>query len=328
MQLDSSSGDTIAPALHEFLTLDLVPLVTVTLAASTLSLLGSFLVLRRQAMLGDAMAHAVLPGLVIGFLVTGVRAPLPMFLGALGAAFLASASISIITRFGRVERTAAIGLVYTTLFALGILLVETSGPRNVDLDVDCVLSGQLELLFWRAPHTWSELMSMAAIESLPGAVVVISALAATSALFVATTWKLLRTVTFDAAFARTRGLRPRLLTTALLGLTTVTIVASFDALGSILVIALLTCPPAAARLLTDRMSTYVILSTVLGAAAGVLGYLAATRVAPSIVGGAVDASGAVATLAGIWLLAAAVLVNTRRRRNRSRAAGGGVGTVS
>ncbi|MEM9382565.1 MAG: metal ABC transporter permease [Planctomycetota bacterium] len=308
--------DAIPPGIHEFLTLDLVPLAAVTLAAGTLALLGSFLVLRRQVLLGDAMAHAVLPGLVVGFLATGLRTPLPMFLGALGAATVASASIGLITRYGRVDRTAAIGLVYTSLFALGVLLVETAGPRNVDLDIDCVLSGQLELLFWAAPaRTWAEVLSAQSLATLPRGVWVLAALFVASIAFVAASWRLLRVATFDPAFARTRGLRPGLVSFALLALTTLAIVSAFDALGSILVVALLTCPPAAARLVTDRMAPFVALATALGVAAGLAGYLAATRVAPHVLGSAVDASGSVAATAGLWL-AGAACVAARKRRAR------------
>ena len=119
------------PELHEFLTLDLMPLVAVTASAATLALLGSFLVLRRQAMLGDAMAHSVLPGLVAAFLVTGSRDAGPMFLGATAAAALSGLTIAAIIRHGRVERSAAIGLVYTTMFALGVLLLH--GPRQAGI---------------------------------------------------------------------------------------------------------------------------------------------------------------------------------------------------
>ncbi|MEM1449526.1 MAG: metal ABC transporter permease [Planctomycetota bacterium] len=306
--------NAIPPGIHEFLTLDLVPLAAVTFAAGTLALLGSFLVLRRQVLLGDAMAHAVLPGLVVGFLATGLRTPLPMFLGALGAAMIASASIGVITRYGRVDRTAAIGLVYTSLFALGVLLVETAGPRNVDLDIDCVLSGQLELLFWTAPaRTWPELLGADSLSTLPRGVGILAALFVASIAFVAATWKLLRAATFDPAFATTRGLRPGLASLALLALTTLAIVASFDVLGSILVVALLTCPAAAARLLTDRMSRFVTLATALGVGAGLVGYLMATRLAPHVVGGAVDASGTVAATAGLWLAGAACIAARRTR---------------
>ncbi|MEM8712768.1 MAG: metal ABC transporter permease [Planctomycetota bacterium] len=288
-----------------FWILDAAPLFGVVAAACTLALLGSFLILQRQAMVGDAMAHSVLPGLVIAFVVTGSRAPLPMFIGALSAALIASLLIQGLTRIAGVEPTAAIGVVFTTLFALGVLLVETTGARNVDLDLDCVLSGQLELLFWPLPQgaaPWSP----TALAKLPTPIVTLGALMLASFATVLWFWKLIRASLFDRHFGYARGLRPGFVRGGLLLATTATVVASFEALGSILVIALLTGPPAAARLLTQRMGPYVTMSACLGAAAGLIGYVIATRVAPYFVGGAIDASGTVAATAGVFVGLAAL----------------------
>ncbi|QDV04923.1 Manganese transport system membrane protein MntB [Planctomycetes bacterium Poly30] len=299
------------PPPSDFLVLDAAPLAAVVLAAFTLALLGSFLVLQRQAMIGDAMAHSVLPGLVIAFVITGSRAPAPMFMGALGAALFASLAIAALTRYARVEPTAAIGVVFTTLFALGVLLVETTGARNVDLDLDCVLSGQLELLFWpieRGASPWSG----ESLDRLPQPLLTLATMWAMSVGAVLFGWRLLRATLFDRPFTQARGLRPGLVRGALLLLTTSTVVASFEALGSILVIALLTCPPAAARLLTRTLGAYVALSAVLGASAGLLGYAFATRGAPILIGGTIDASGSVAAAAGLILAATAMVTVLRR----------------
>ena len=317
---DVAPTGAIPAGLHEFMTLDLMPMVAVTASAATLALLGSFLVLRRQAMLGDAMAHSVLPGLVVAFLLTGSRAAGPMFLGAAAAAALSGAAIGAIIRYGRVERSAAIGLVYTTMFALGVLLLELNGGANVDLDVDCVLSGQLELMFWNAPTTWAEVLEGPSLAGLPPQPLRLVGLLAASCTAVVAGWPLLRAVAFDAPFARSRGLHPSAASAGLMTLTILAIVLSFDAVGSILAIALLTCPPATARLLTDRMGPYVLLSVGLGAAAGLLGYLLATRAAPLLLGGSVDASGTVAALSGLGLLAAAACTARARRLPESQGA--------
>ena len=309
---DERAADAIPAGLHEFMTLDLMPMVAVTASAATLALLGSFLVLRRQAMLGDAMAHSVLPGLFIAFLLTGSRAAGPMFAGATAAAALSGLAIGAIIRHGRVERSAAIGLVYTTMFALGVLLLELNGGANVDLDVDCVLSGQLELMFWNVPSTWAGVFEEGGLDGAPAQPLRLVGLLVISCVAVAVGWPLLRAVAFDPAFARSRGLHPTMVAAALMVLTTLAIVLSFDAVGSILAIALLTCPPATARLLTDRMGPYVMLSVGLGAAAGVLGYLLATQAAPLLLGASVDASGSVATLSGLGLALSAALSHRRR----------------
>ncbi|MGD2017668.1 MAG: metal ABC transporter permease [Planctomycetota bacterium] len=318
--LAEAGAREIPAAVHEFLSLDLMPLVAVTCAAACLALLGSFLVLRRQAMLGDAMAHSVLPGLVVAFLVTGSRAAGPMLLGAAAAAAVSALVIGAVTGYGRVERSAALGLVYTAMFALGVLLLELSGGGNVDLDVDCVLSGQLELMFWRAPSEWGALLSPSGLAAAPPQALRLLVLLAVCAAAVALAWPLLRAATFDAAFARSRGLRPGWISGGLMGLTTLAIVLSFDAVGSILAVALLTCPPAAARLVTDRMQTHVLLSVGLGAACGLAGYLLATRGAPVLLGAAVDASGTVAALSGLVLAGTAALTS---RRGRTAPAGAG-----
>lgn len=302
---------TAALSSNDFLVLDAAPLAAVVLAACTLALLGSFLVLQRQAMIGDAMAHSVLPGLVVAFIITGSRTPAPMFAGALSAAVLASLAISALIRYTRVEPTAAIGVVFTTLFALGILLVETTGARNVDLDLDCVLSGQLELLFWpmeRGASPWTA----ESLARLPQPLITLTIMWSLSLVTVVFGWRLIRAAVFDRAFAQARGLRPGLIRAALLLLTTATVVASFEALGSILVIALLTCPAAAARLLTQRLGAYVSLSAALGATSGLLGYFLATRSAPLLIGGPIDASGTVAAVAGTILAVAACTTALRR----------------
>ncbi len=307
--LDAS--DPIPPALHDFLVLDLAPLIAVTLAAGALALVGSFLLLRRQAMLGDAMAHSVLPGLVAAFALTGARAAGPMFVGALLAAGVTSAAIGVMTRYGRVEPTTAIGVAFTSMFGLGVVLVETSGARNVDLDLDCVLSGQLELLFWTAPDTWSELLSWRALGSLPGPLQTLLLLFTVCALLLFLGWPAVRCAVFDPGFARSRGIRPQWIRGALLAMTTFVVVACFDALGSILVIALLICPAAGTRLVTQRLGAFVVVSTVAGMGSGALGYFAATRMAPACIGHSVDASGAVAVTAGLWLFAAALTTRVR-----------------
>ena len=271
----------IPPGLQEFMTLDLMPLVAVTASAATLALLGSFLVLRRQAMLGDAMAHSVLPGLVVAFLVTGSRSAGPMFLGASAAAALTGLTIAAIIRHGRVERSAAIGLVYTTMFALGVLLLEVNGGSNVDLDVDCVLSGQLELMFWNAPASWSEVLGGPSLAGIPPAAAPAGPppgrlhrhrprLAAPPGGDLRRSLRsLARPLSHSGlggphgphdpghrAQLRRRGLGPRH--------------RSADVPSG---------RGAAAR--ADRMRPFVLLSVGLGAAAGLVGYGMATRVAPS-----------------------------------------------
>ncbi|TNF64076.1 MAG: metal ABC transporter permease, partial [Rhodobacteraceae bacterium] len=132
----------------EFVTLSLTPILIGTLAAIACALPGNFLLLRRQALIGDAISHVVLPGIVVAFLLTGSVTTLPMVLGAGGAALVAVVLIEAIRRLGRIEPGAAMGVVFTAMFAGGVLLLEQSDTSNVHLDVEHALYGNLESLIW------------------------------------------------------------------------------------------------------------------------------------------------------------------------------------
>ncbi|MEY8837720.1 metal ABC transporter permease, partial [Cribrihabitans sp. XS_ASV171] len=119
----------------EFVPLSLTPLLIGVFAAIACALPGNFLVLRRQALIGDAISHVVLPGIVVAFLLTGVIAAWPMMLGAAGAALVAVASIEAVRRLGRIEPGAAMGVIFTTMFAGGVLLLEQTDTSSVHLDV-------------------------------------------------------------------------------------------------------------------------------------------------------------------------------------------------
>ncbi|MEM6917075.1 MAG: metal ABC transporter permease, partial [Verrucomicrobiota bacterium] len=114
------------------------------LCAMACALPGCFLVLRKMSMMGDAISHAVLPGLAIAFLITGSRASLPMFFGAAIAGVLTAVFTQWIARFGNVDRGAAMGIVFTTLFAIGLILIRQAAD-HVELDPGCVLYGAIEL---------------------------------------------------------------------------------------------------------------------------------------------------------------------------------------
>ncbi|MEC8016107.1 MAG: metal ABC transporter permease, partial [Pseudomonadota bacterium] len=128
----------------EFVPLSLTPLLIGVFAAVACALPGNFLLLRRQALIGDAISHVVLPGIVVAFLLTGVIAAGPMMFGAAGAAVVAVVLIELIRRLGRIEPGAAMGVVFTTMFAGGVLLLEQTDTSSVHLDVEHALYGNLE----------------------------------------------------------------------------------------------------------------------------------------------------------------------------------------
>ncbi|MEO0831115.1 MAG: metal ABC transporter permease, partial [Pseudomonadota bacterium] len=151
----------------DFVAFSLTPILIGMLASVACALPGNFLVLRQQALIGDAISHVVLPGIVVAFLVTGTIAAWPMLIGAAAAAVFAVAAIEAIKRLGRVEPGAAMGVVFTTLFAGGVLLLEQSDTSSVHLDVEHALMGNLEQLIWLDATGWGSLLDPAALQGLP-----------------------------------------------------------------------------------------------------------------------------------------------------------------
>ena len=298
----------------DFVALSLVPMLIGTLAALACALPGNFLILRRQAMLGDAISHAVLPGIVAGFLLTGSTATLPMLGGAAAAALLAVALIEALRRAGGLDPGSAMGVVFTAMFAAGVLALELSDTSGVHLDVEHALYGSLESLIWLDATGWASLVDPAALAGLPPE---LGRVAVALVLVAGVLWLLRRPLalaTFDEDLARVQGWRVNALGLALAALTALAAVAAFDAVGSILVIAMVVCPPAAARLVTRRLGAQVAWSAAFAVAAAVGGF-ALAGLPPAALGlpGAVSAAGMIATLAGA-ILGAACLVGPARRR--------------
>ena len=299
----------------DFLRLDLPALLAAILACGSCGLLGSFLLLRRDSLLGDALSHAVLPGIIAGFAITGARAGLPMLLGALAAALLAVFLIGLVRRVARLESGAATGAVFTSFFALGLMLIEATGARSVDLDLDCVLFGQLESLVWLEAQGFGSLLDPVALAALPRQLFLLVAVAVVLAGLVALLWRPLHLLCFDADYAAAIGLPARGLELALNLMVAAAAVAAFEAVGSILVVAMLVCPAAAIRLLTDSYRAQVLGGAVLGAALGALGYALAGPL-PAAFGQdfALNAAGVIGTLGGVTVAGAMVL---RQLRNAS-----------
>jgi manganese/zinc/iron transport system permease protein len=291
----------------DFVMLSLPPILIGVLAAIACALPGNFLLLRRQSMVGDAISHVVLPGIVMGFLLTGTAAPLVMVVGAGVAALISVVLVEAIIRAARVEQGAAMGIVFTTMFAAGVLLLERSGASAVHLDVQHALYGNLESLIWLDATGWASLLDPAALAGLPPELGQLAVTAALVAAFVLLLWRPLKIATFDEGFAATLGLPVRALSLALVMVAAVACVAAFSAVGSILVIAMLICPPAAARLMTDRLERQVGLSLILAAFSAVAGYVLAGYGPIWLgLGNSVSAAGMIATVSGVILTVAAL----------------------
>lgn len=287
--------------------LDLFPMLAVTLAALCCGVLGNFLVLRRLSLMGDAISHSVLPGLVIAFLITTSRSPAVMMLGAAAAGVATVVLVELVKKLGRVEPGAAMGVVFSVLFALGVLLIERAAVRHVDLDADCVLHGQLETLAWYgAPESVGELLRWSTLSAVPMPIITLLLMCGIAGVFVVLFFKELRLAAFDPELATSQGFNATLMHYMLMVLVAGATVASFEAVGSILVIAMLICPAATARLLTDRLGSQIGVSLGIALLAGIGGYIAAAAV-PDLFGKeAVNAAGSVTVFSGLLLVAAII----------------------
>lgn len=246
------------------------------LMAVACALPGTFLVLRRLAMLSDAVSHAVLPGLVVGFLLTGsISSPL-LFIGAAAAGLLTTWLVEATRRTGLVREDAAIGLVFPALFSIGVLLIARYAG-SVHLDADAVLLGELAF----APF---DRIVAFGLDFGPRALWVGGALVVVNGLFVAVLRKELTVTTFDAALAAGLGFAPGVLYYALMTVVSVTSVGAFDAVGSVLVVAFFAGPPATALLLARRVRSVLFVAIGVAAACALGGYWVARVLDASIAG--------------------------------------------
>ena len=239
------------------------------------ALLGCYLVLRRLSLLGDAISHAVLPGIVVAFLLSGKTAILPMFIGAVVVGLLTAFLTQTLHSFGKVPEDASMGVVFTSLFALGVLLI-VRFASDIDLDPDCVLYGLLEFV---AVDTFS-----LAGREVPRAAQSLSIALVATLLLISILWKELKIVAFDPVLATAMGFSAIGIHYTLMGMVAVVTVASFEAVGSILVIAMLIVPGAAAHLLTDRLAWMMVWAACIAALSSLVGYLAAAYWNTSVAG--------------------------------------------
>lgn len=235
------------------------------------SLLGCYLVLRRMALLGDAISHAILPGLAIAFIVTNSRSVLPMFCGALVVGVAATFLIQTLHQWGRVPEDSSMGVVFTSLFALGVLLI-TYVASSVDLDPGCVLYGDIG-------STPAFPLVIAGQEwPIPRQVAILLCVLLVDLAVILLIYKELKIVSFDPLLATTMGINATLVHYTLMILVAGTSVAAFESVGSILVVAMLIAPPAAAHLLTDRLPRMLAVSAGIAAVSAIAGYLIAAYV--------------------------------------------------
>ncbi len=285
--------------MHELLTNLWTPeggwiVLTAAATNAACAVVGCFLVLRRMSLMGDALSHAVLPGLAVAFIMSGSYSIGPLLVGALLAGLASTFLTQTLHEYAGVPSDASMGVVFTSLFALGVVLIKQY-IHGVHFDMRCVYEGLLEL-------TPFERWDVAGFE-LPRAAVMAVGMLLVNAAVVAALWKELKLSSFDPALATTMGFAAGAMHYLLMALVALTAVASFEAVGSILVVAMLIIPAATAHLLVDRLGPMVVVAGVAGVLSAVVGY---------VLGVWVDANYAgMMTVAAAGLYALAVLFSPR-----------------
>ncbi|MEK5237206.1 metal ABC transporter permease [Paenibacillus sp. FSL L8-0470] len=259
-------------------------LLTASLVGLTCGIIGTFLILRRMAMMADAISHSVLLGIVVAFLITKQLSGGHMLIGSIVAGLLTAMLVQFLHSRG-VAQDASIGVVFTTLFAVGVVLIATK-VGNAHLDVKHALMGEITFVPWNTVELpWIGAVPQATLMLF---IVLIIVLAVILALY--KEWKI---TSFDPALAASLGLPVVLIHYLFMTLVSVTTVASFDAVGAIMVVAMLITPAASAYLWTDRLSVMLMLSAGFGVLSAVAGYYIAVWLDTSISGSMAFATGLV-----------------------------------
>lgn len=239
------------------------------LSSVSAALLGNFLVLRRMSLLGDAISHAVLPGLAAAFFLSGDRTSWVMFAGAVISGIITAMLTHWIRNQGKIDEGASMGVVFTTLFALGLVLI-VQAADYVDLDPGCVLYGSIET-------TPLDTLSFFSFE-VPRVVISLSCVLIINVVFVCLFYKELKISSFDPSLATTSGFNASFLHYLLMTLVAVTTVACFESVGNILVVAMLIVPASTALLLSERLGVVILLSVVVASVSAILGHVGAIAI--------------------------------------------------
>ncbi|MBL7897453.1 MAG: metal ABC transporter permease [Crocinitomicaceae bacterium] len=257
---------------------DIFIILTAVLVAINCALLGSFLLLRKMAMLGDAVSHAVLPGIVIAYFFAGDKSSVFILVGATVAGLAATFLIDFFSRRIRIQNDAAIGITYTLLFAIGMILIAVLMQGNADIDQECVLYGDIALINFDKILIDDNLYigPRAMYVELVASVIVVSSLAIG--------FKGFRLISFNEDFAKSVGIKTSRWHYFLMALVTLTTVVSFEVVGAILVVGFLVIPPATAFLITRKLVPMLIISALTGIASVISGYFFALWLDVSITG--------------------------------------------
>jgi manganese/zinc/iron transport system permease protein len=261
-------------------------ILTGSLVVIPCALLGSFLMLRKMVMVGDAISHAVLPGIVISYLIIQDLSSIWLIFGASLTGMLATVLIEFFKKKAHLQNDASIGITFTWLFALGVILISVF-TGDVDLDLDCVLFGQIEYIALSKP------MTILGINLLPSKIFTLLFIAFFITLFVILFFKELQITTFDSGYAASIGVSVAIWHYSIMGLVSFVSVASFEAVGAILVVAFIAIPPATAYLLTKKLKNLLFLSSFFGVVSVIIGTFVAN------LGSAISTSGSIVVSSGV-----------------------------
>ncbi len=264
------------------------------LVTATCGLIGNYLILRRMALVGDAISHSVLPGLAGAYLLSGSLTLPAMVVGAVSAGLLTTFLIEFLHTRSRIKADAAIGITFCSLFALGVVIINVFASK-AHLDADCVLYGELSYL------------SRGVDEIMPQQVLTMGIVGVIVALLVIFFYKELLLTSFDALLAGSQGFRPGMMHLMLMGVLSVVIVAAFESVGAILVIAMLILPGATAQLLSTRLPVCLWLSVLHAALSAVGGLHLSLMLKCSMAACVVVAGAALFVLAWIYSVVAQAL---------------------
>jgi len=260
-----------------------------SLCAAGCAVPGTILVLRRMSLMGDAISHTVLPGIAIAFLITGSRDPTAMLIGAVVVGLITAFLVQAIQSLGNVEVGASMGIVFTVLFAFGLVLMRQA-IDHVDIDPDCVLNGAIEFAWFdQNPDGWG----------IPRGAIVNGVMFIVNIIILFLFYKEFKITSFDPSLAKSQGLNPAFMHYLLMTMTAATAVAAFETVGSILVVAMFIVPPATAYLLTDRYGIFIFLSLIVAIVAAILGHVSAITVPTWFGFSGTTTAGAMAVAAGV-----------------------------
>ncbi len=258
-------------------------ILTAALVGLSCGLIGVFLILRKTAMMADAISHTVLLGIVVAFIVTKELHGIHMLIGAMIAGVVTALLVQWLHAQG-VQQEASIGVVFTTLFAIGVILIATSIGDNVHLDVQHTLMGEITFVPWNKTV-------LPLIGEIPKATALLLFVFFIVFIFIIVFYKEWKITSFDPALAASLGIPVTLMHYLFMTLVSMTAVASFDAVGAIMVVAMLITPAAAAYLWTDRLLYMLVLSSTFGVISAIIGYVLASWIDTSISGSMAFATG-------------------------------------